>query len=74
MARVPIDSSVIQEVEWHRGKLLDPSEMTVWFRDGDVRTYIDVPHDIYQQMIKASSPGAYFNQNIRGVYHERKGQ
>ena len=38
------------------------------FRNGAVYQYFSVPQGVYRNLLRASSKGGYFNQNIRGRY------
>ena len=50
-------------------KLADSSgNMDLWFENGRVYTFYDVPYSVYRELLAASSPGSYYNQNIRGRY------
>ena len=50
-------------------KLVNSSgNMDLWFQNGRVYTFYDVPYSVYQELLAASSPGSYYNQNIRGRY------
>jgi len=42
--------------------------MDLWFQNGRVYTFFDVPYTVYQQLLAADSPGSYYNANIRGKY------
>jgi hypothetical protein len=44
------------------------------FRTGPVYRYFEVPSVIFQNLITATSKGAYFNHNIRNSFrHQRIG-
>ena len=47
-------------------------ELTIKFKNGDVRTYEDVPPGIAKNFLEAVSKGAFFNAYIRNDYKERK--
>ena len=42
------------------------------FRNGAVYQYFLVPPNVYQDLLGASSKGAFFNRNIRGRYRYRR--
>jgi hypothetical protein len=64
MNRTSINSSNIAEVGY------DPATGTleVLFHNGRLYQYFDVPTAIVEDLLRAASPGHYFNLNIRGVY------
>ena len=43
--------------------------LTVTFTNGSVYTYDDVPEDVHQELMEASSKGSYFHENIRMDYN-----
>lgn len=63
--RVPVSSSMIKSAGW-QDKILE-----LEFKSG-VYQYIDVPKQIYEDLIHASSIGRYLNQNIKGKFTSRK--
>lgn len=38
------------------------------FRGGTVYQYFQVPHQIYENLLKADSKGTYFNRHIRAFF------
>lgn len=38
------------------------------FRSGTAYDYVDVPRNVYEELIVARSAGGYFAENIRNVY------
>ena len=64
--RKPINSSVIASV----GHDLDVLEIE--FKGGRVAHYLGVPPDVYEALVRAPSPGAYFNREVRGQYEYRE--
>lgn len=46
--------------------------LTVGFKSGGSWRYADVPEDVYQGLIGASSPGGYFHAAIKGKYESTK--
>jgi hypothetical protein len=61
---VPVTSSVIEEVSYG----YDMPVLTIWFRNGLVYRYFDVPESVYEELLTAESKGRYFNANIRDAY------
>lgn len=43
-------------------------ELSIQFTDGSLYTYRDVPREVYEDLISASSVGGYFNREIRPRY------
>ena len=46
--------------------------LEVEFLNGGVYQYLDVPSDVYQELMDANSHGVYFSANIRNNYTTRK--
>ena len=46
----------------------DTYVLSVTFPSGDTYKYYDVYPSIWLEMIRAKSPGRFFNQNVRGMY------
>ena len=42
--------------------------LTIEFTSGGSYTFHGVPASVYQGLVNASSPGTYYNENIRGRY------
>lgn len=60
----PVTSSNIRGVHYDR----DHQTLTVVFTTGARYAYQDVPADVYDDFINASSPGGYFADNVKGAY------
>jgi hypothetical protein len=58
----PLKSSALAAASFHDGTL------TITMHDGTVLVYGGVPEDVYDGLMDARSPGAYFNLFIRGSY------
>ena len=69
MRRKPIDSSAIASV----GYSPDRAELEVEFTSGNVYRYFDVPREIYEDLLQASSKGRFFGSFIRGQYDSARG-
>ena len=67
MKRIPVRSSNIVSV----GYDIDSSVLEVEFGNG-IYQYDDVPEDIYDGLMNASSKGNYFHQHIKNEYHYRE--
>ena len=46
----------------------DAHQLDVWFLNGRVYRYFDVPADTYADLIAAPSHGTFFSGSIRGRY------
>jgi hypothetical protein len=60
-----VDAGFFQKV----GYAPKPHLMTVYFTDGSVYSYENVPEQVYKQLLRAASPGSFFNKSIRDSYH-----
>ena len=58
MKRVPLSSSVIAAVTYDQGQ----KTLEVEFRDGDIYCYTHVRTFVCQELLKAESAGAFWNQ------------
>ena len=47
---------------------IETETLRIQFNSGKVYTYDGVPASVYNGLLEASSPGQYFNSNIKGVY------
>lgn len=43
-------------------------ELSVMFHSGRSYTHPGVPQEVFDQLRQAPSPGAFYNQQIKGVY------
>lgn len=62
MHRIPVESSMIDSIGYEK-KVLE-----VRFRNGGLYQYLDVPEPVLAQLMRASSKGSFFNEQIRGRY------
>lgn len=46
--------------------------LEVEFNHGGIYEYLDVPSDVYEELMDADSHGVYFSANIRNNYTTRK--
>lgn len=64
MRREPVTSSNIAEIGYD-----EPSRtLEVLFLNGGLYQYFDVPPQVYQELMRASSHGQYLNAQIKGRY------
>ena len=59
---IPVDSSAIRAVGY------DGSTLTVEFHNGRIYDHPNVPYPVFENLMRSSSKGAYYNQRIRGRY------
>lgn len=64
MDRIPVDSSNISSIGFDE----ESSTLEVEFHSGAVYQYFDVPLNVYEGLMNASSKGQYFAQHIKGYY------
>lgn len=64
MNRVPVNSSNILEIGY------DPSTQTleILFKNGNIYQYFDVPQNVHDSLISASSMGQFLSKEIKGNY------
>jgi hypothetical protein len=62
MHRIPVESSMIDSIGYEK-KVLE-----VRFCNGGLYQYLDVPESLLAGLMRASSKGRFFNQEIRGRY------
>lgn len=63
MERIPIVSSNLVSVGYDEGS----STLEIEFANG-IYQYSSVSEDVYEGLMNASSPGRYFNMNIKDSY------
>lgn len=59
-----VSSSSIERVAYDSSSMT----LTVEFKHGGAYQYFDVPDQIYQELVNASSPGQYLAQNVKSAY------
>jgi hypothetical protein len=64
MKPVPVESTTLTTVAYDAGRKL----LQLGFRDQVVYSYFDVPVDVHENLMGASSKGSYFNRFIRGRF------
>jgi hypothetical protein len=64
MRPVPVESTTLGTVAYDADRKL----LQLGFLDQTVYRYFDVPVDVHQNLLRASSKGAYFNRFIRGRF------
>ncbi len=66
--RIVVESNYLRSVGYDSSSQV----LEIEFRKGDVYQYIDVPPEIYTELMNAPSHGRYFNANIKDVYRYYK--
>lgn len=66
MEMKPVVSSNISSIGYDYGTL------HVKFHSGGLYRYVNVPPNIYHNLMSASSHGTYYNEYIKGKYSESK--
>jgi lysyl-tRNA synthetase class 2 len=64
MKPVAVESTILTMVAYDADRAL----LQLGFRDQDVYCYFDVPVDVHENLLRASSKGSYFNRFIRGRF------
>lgn len=64
MKRQAVESTTIRSVGYNRANQV----LELEFQSGAVYHYFDVPPSIHERLLKASSKGRYFNDEIRDDY------
>lgn len=68
MKRQSVQSSNLASVGYDAGNEI----LEVEFNHGGIYQYFDVPSDVYEELMEASSHGVYFSANIRNNYKTQK--
>lgn len=63
--REPLESTAIAAVGY--SKRLHALEIE--FRDGLIYRYLEVPNEIYSDLVAAESKARFYNQNIKGKFY-----
>lgn len=64
MRAAKLSSSLISRI----GYVPDERLLKVWFRDGPLYCYFDVPEPVFEQLRDAESAGRFYNQRVKGAY------
>ncbi len=64
VAFVPVESSVFDGAKYEAAE----QRMTLRFKNGSEYVYEQVPAAVYESLVSASSPGAYYNAHIKGQF------
>ena len=64
MTREPVSSSNLAEIGYD-----DPTQtMEVCFKSGHIYQYFDVPRNVYDELMRAESPGGYLSSEVKGRF------
>jgi len=66
MNMIPVSSSNIHSIGY------DNSNLYVRFNSGATYRYINVPENLYKNLMNASSKGSYLDSYIKGAYSYQK--
>lgn len=64
LKRVPLESTALATVGYSRRLHV----LEIEFRNGAIYRYLDVPPDVYDALMNASSKARFYDQNIRHKY------
>jgi KTSC domain len=65
IARLPVESTALSSVGYSKAKHI----LEVEFRkQGLIYRYLDVPENIFRELLESPSKAGYYNDNIRGHY------
>lgn len=59
-----VNSSAIDRVEYSD----ESGTLDIWYSGGDRYSYFDVPRDVYEALLAASSVGAFVNSEVKPHY------
>ncbi|HEX8744586.1 MAG TPA: KTSC domain-containing protein [Thermoleophilaceae bacterium] len=59
MDRVPVESDALSSVGY------EDETLEIEFSSGTVYQYYDVPEDVYEELMRATSHGEFFSDQIR---------
>ncbi|WP_295754652.1 KTSC domain-containing protein [Undibacterium sp.] len=68
MQRIPVSSSNVESVGYDE----DSGTLEVEFKNGTLYQYFDVPSNIYNSLMSASSVGGFLASSIKGSYRYSK--
>ena len=64
MRAAKLSSSLISRIGYDEADRL----LKVWFRDGPLYCYFDVPEGVFEGLRNADSPGRFYNARVKGAY------
>lgn len=66
MLRQKVNSGLIVSLGYDQ----ESRTLQIEFKTGSIWDYLDVPQDVYDELITSDSVGKYFLSNIKGKYEE----
>ena len=69
MELVPVESSMISAVAYNDAA----RELLVIFNSGQTYVYSNVPREVYDGLLRASSKGSYLKDFVIDMYPDRRG-
>jgi len=72
-----VESSNVEAIAYRPGDIKKGSMvgiLSVKFIKGGIYHYMDVPEELYQELLKAHSPGKFLAERIKNVYDYVKDQ
>jgi hypothetical protein len=64
---IPVESSLLSSATYSDDRILQ-----LWFRNGAIYQYFEVPPDLFDKLLAAESKGLYFNRHIRDQFHHQR--
>ena len=64
MIRLPVESTLLASVAYDPDRTL----LELQFQDGGRYRFFEVPFACFEQLLQATSKGAFFNRNIRNRF------
>lgn len=64
---VSLESSLLSSAAYS-----DDGRLQLWFHNATIYQYLDVPPDIFENLLAAESKGQYFNRHIRDQFHHNR--
>jgi hypothetical protein len=64
MRAARLSSSLIARIAY----VEDERILKIWFRDGPLYCYFDVPAEAFDALKASSSPGRHYNAHVKGRY------
>jgi hypothetical protein len=64
MQTTALKSTSLAEVGYER----EESLLRIQFQSGAIYEYFDVPANVYEDLLHASSAGRFFNENVNGEF------
>lgn len=66
--RMTLNSTNLESVDYD----VEHETLDVWFHSGSHYRYLDVPDEVFRDLISDDSPGHFFSEEIKGHYITEK--